>query len=155
MTDERFKRLLALRKEAANLERDLGLELDAYHVPEIVDPLGLAAHRLLCEFGRDVIGIHSPNGKYLFVSGNCHRLLGWRPEEMIGRHPEDFFYDDEQPDAQPTHITYQHRCGDGSFKWVRTHVRENVVGETTQLVTITQDIHEEHVRGVLLHSYMN
>lgn len=143
--DPRFRRLLALRREAAELEQELGLELDTVSLPEIIDPLGLAVHRLLCEMGRDMVAIHSTDGKFQFVSGNAKHLFGYHPEDLIGHHPEEFFADPALYEATPGHITYLFKCADGTHKWVRTSVRENFIGERRQLVTMTSDIHEQHL----------
>ena len=143
--DEKFALLLEHRQHAARLERDLGLELDYYNVPAATTPGGIAVHQLLCEFGRDMIGVHEPDGSFAFVSGNCHALFHWRPEEIIGKHPEDFFQELLSYPTTPKFITYRFRCGNGTTKVVRTQVKETYVGDQRQLLTITQDINEQYV----------
>ncbi len=54
-----------------------------------------AQFRLLAENSSDMISRHDSQGTFLYVSPSCHTLLGYKPEELIGKgvltlvHPED------------------------------------------------------------------
>lgn len=52
-------------------------------------------YQMLCEHCSDMISHHDPDGRFLYVSGICSELLGYDPDELVGRnafdliHPED------------------------------------------------------------------
>jgi two-component system cell cycle sensor histidine kinase/response regulator CckA len=106
----------------------------------------------------DMIARHDPDGVCLFVSPACRTLLGYEPEEMIGRrvfgiiHPEDL--DDIVEDvsklmsepAAKSH-TCRLRRKDGEYIWVETTGRrlftsgKDSVGPL-EIITVTRDITE-------------
>ena len=78
----------------------------------------------------DVIAIVDGDGIYRYHSPNVERLLGWRPDEIVGRSAWDFVHPDDldlalarfravmdEPNASAT-IECRYRCKDGSYKWV-------------------------------------
>ena len=81
-------------------------------------------YRLLAENSTDMISRHDPNGTYLYVSPACRTLVGYEPEELIGRSPYDFVHPDDLVRISTTHstilqssdtstITFRGRCKDG------------------------------------------
>ncbi len=44
----------------------------------------------------DLICRHSPQGNFLYVSPACYSLLGYEPEELIGRSAAEFFHPDDR-----------------------------------------------------------
>ena len=50
----------------------------------------LRQYRLLAEHSTDMISRHALDGSYLYVSPASRDLLGYEPEEMIGRDSADF-----------------------------------------------------------------
>ncbi|HEY46371.1 MAG: hypothetical protein AMJ88_06635 [Anaerolineae bacterium SM23_ 63] len=113
---------------------------------------------LLAEQSTDMIARHDPDGICLFVSPTCRTLLGYEPEEMIGRrifgliHPDDL---DEFVEGmtkllvEPTAKSYTYRLHrkDGDYIWVETTGRriitssEDSVGPI-EIITVTRDITE-------------
>ncbi len=113
---------------------------------------------LLAEQSTDMIARHDPEGVCLFVSPTCRTLLGYEPEEMIGRrifgliHPDDL---DEFVEGmtkllvEPTAKSYTFRLHrrDGDYIWVETTGRriitsgEDRVGPL-EIITVTRDIAE-------------
>ncbi len=51
--------------------------------------------RLLAQNALDVISLHDPQGRYVYISPSCERVLGYVPDDLTGRdayelvHPED------------------------------------------------------------------
>ncbi len=48
--------------------------------------------RLLSENSKDVVCLHHIDGSYLYVSPSAYRLLGYKPDELVGRNPYEFFH---------------------------------------------------------------
>jgi PAS domain S-box-containing protein len=47
-------------------------------------------HRLLIDNATDMISRHMPDSTIIYTTPSCERMLGYRPEEMIGRMAGDF-----------------------------------------------------------------
>jgi PAS domain S-box-containing protein len=106
--------------------------------------------RLLTENASDLVSILTPDGRLRYVSPAAQRLLGYAPEEVIGRHMSDFYPAEESEDveralaralAEPeaTHtLTHRLRHKDGSWRDFETLGRNL--------------LHEPAVRGIVLNS---
>lgn len=90
---------------------------------------------LLAENSRDMISRHSPDGIFLYVSPSCKSLIGYTPEELIGRNTYKFLhYDDvnklkkafnrrkSSTDHYQT-VTYRIRRKEGDYRWFESNVR--------------------------------
>ncbi len=115
-----------------------------------------ARYRFLADNALDVISLHDATGRYLYASPAVHRMLGFRPEEMVGcgggvfLPPED---QDRMGEAtrrlaagEVTALTMQHRLRkkDGGFLEVET-VSSSVPGGrggAPRIVRITRDLTE-------------
>jgi PAS domain S-box-containing protein len=88
--------------------------------------------RLLAENSTDMISRHDMNGVYRYVSPACRTLLGYEPEEMVGRsafefiHPEDIASVETSRSriinqrAAPTTL-FRLRRKDGEYIWMETN----------------------------------
>jgi PAS domain S-box-containing protein len=54
-----------------------------------------ARYRQLVEHGRDLIALHDPDGRFVYVSPAAQAILGYRPEELVGADPYDFYHPDD------------------------------------------------------------
>jgi PAS domain S-box-containing protein len=111
-------------------------------------------YRLLAENATDMISRHDPKGVYLYASPVCHSLLGYKPEELVGRNAYEFFHPDDLEAIRESHSTilegptisslgYRIRCKDGDYLWVETTsktVRDPDTGQVEEIVAITRDI---------------
>ncbi|GAB3195669.1 PAS domain S-box-containing protein [Pontibacter aydingkolensis] len=112
--------------------------------------------RLLSENSKDLISLHEPNGRYIYVSKACKELLGYEPEELIGRMPLDILYPDDiellgqkgNTDYLLEHknIFVQHRLlrKDGTVQWVETNIKPilDADGEVIKIQSAVRDISE-------------
>ena len=112
--------------------------------------------RVLTENAWDIVHMLSSDGVILYMSPSVERVLGYRPEEMVGRHGRDFVHPDDRPRAEDalredvTHpgtrrrLDLRLRHKDGS--WRETEVMGQVVrdasGETVAIVN-THDVTEQ------------
>lgn len=87
--------------------------------------------RLVTENMHDLVCLHHPDGRYLYVTPSSQALLGYTPEELIGRSPYEFLHPNDQErvrqeahqqnlQGQPTLITYRIRHKDGTYIWLET-----------------------------------
>ena len=56
-----------------------------------------AQYRLLTENVPDMISRHAPNGRILYVSSMSYTLLGYEPESLLGRYPQEYIHPDDLP----------------------------------------------------------
>src|SRR3712207_774384 len=103
-------------------------------------------YRLLAEHSTDMISKHTPSGVYTYASPACRSLLGYDPEELVGRDAYEFFHPDDFEEIQRTHsailerpdtytVAYRIRRKDGSYIWFETTsrtVREAQTGEVLE-----------------------
>jgi two-component system cell cycle sensor histidine kinase/response regulator CckA len=52
-------------------------------------------YRLVVENTRDLVGIFDPDGRFLFASPSHAAVLGYSPEELVGRHASEFRHPDD------------------------------------------------------------
>jgi diguanylate cyclase (GGDEF)-like protein/PAS domain S-box-containing protein len=114
-----------------------------------------ARFRLLAENMSDLVCLHQPDGRYLYVSPSCEMLLGFSPEELIGLSPYQFFHADDVERIRleahhpllrgdPISTTYRFRKKSGDYIWLETLAKPilNEVGQVIQLQTTSRDVTE-------------
>ena len=113
-----------------------------------------ARFRLLAEYSTDMISRHDPEGAFLYVSPACHSLLGYRPEELVGRSAFDFLHSEDIPSLQYTSeffrehhsaytISFRMRTKDGTYAWLETTSRgivDPITGILVEIHAATRDI---------------
>jgi PAS domain S-box-containing protein len=113
-------------------------------------------YRLLAEHSTDMISKHTPEGFYTYASPACRSLLGYDPEELVGRDAYEFFHPNDLEEIKRTHsailerpdtyaVGYRIRRKDGSYTWFETTsrtVRNPDTGEVLEIVTVSRDITE-------------
>lgn len=114
--------------------------------------------RLITDHTSDFISRHKASGdlNYLYASPACKALLGYEPEEMLGKeglhfvHPEDHskLYDyllmiENNPSDSET-VIFRFRCKDGTYMWSETICRYTYddQGELEYIVAVSRDITE-------------
>jgi PAS domain S-box-containing protein len=63
----------------------------------------IARHQLLAELSSDFLFRLAPDATFLVVSASAQRLLGYEPQEMIGRSSYDFVHPDDLAAARQNH----------------------------------------------------
>ena len=111
-------------------------------------------YKRLAENMSDLVALHSPDGRYLWVSPSAERILGYSPEELVGTDPYDLCHpDDVESIWSKTHqpvvkkngnilIRYRIRRADGEYIWFETLARpiEDDTGAVVELHTTSRDI---------------
>jgi two-component system cell cycle sensor histidine kinase/response regulator CckA len=113
-----------------------------------------AQQRLLSDYIRDLITVSNADGICIYASTSSQSMLGWEPEEIIGRPLSDLVHPDDFPQLQRTfenHFTDRnesvlvHRLlkKDGTHLWSETTSktrRDPTTGLPADIVSTTRDI---------------
>jgi PAS domain S-box-containing protein len=108
--------------------------------------------RLLAENATDIVSRHAPDGTFLYVSHACRRLLGYEPEELVGRSAHEFMHPDDaaavrlprDPVARYS-ATFRYRRKDGTYAWFESlgrAVPEETTGAVTEFHAVSRDVTE-------------
>jgi len=102
--------------------------------------------RLLAENASDMITRINIKGQMFYVSPACQTILGYAPEELIGRrsfemiHPEDLpMIKDvlrQSPENHAYTVAYRARRKDGSFVWLETSARAVMDEDTNEIIEV-------------------
>ncbi|WP_061230758.1 PAS domain-containing sensor histidine kinase [Leptospira weilii] len=89
-------------------------------------------YKFLIERSPELISFHDPDGIFLYVSPSVTSILGYQPEELIGKNPYDYFSpldksrifeNSHQPilkGKEIEHVEYQFLRKDGKYVWLQT-----------------------------------
>jgi PAS domain S-box-containing protein len=103
-------------------------------------------HRLVSENSHDFIALHSSDGKYIFVSPAVNELLGFEPEELLGKsdlnliHPEDMervkvVQENAFAGLVVPSIEFRMKRKNNSFLWVEGYIKP-VLSDDKKIVQI-------------------
>lgn len=113
-----------------------------------------AYHQLITENTADMISKHDPDGIFLFVSPASLRVIGYRPEELIGRNAYDYFHPDDVDAIRTSHceifkapivytVPYRFRHKDGHYVWVEATsrvVQDSETQKVREIIAATRDM---------------
>ena len=108
--------------------------------------------RLLARNSTDVVGLHEPDGSYLYLSPSVERVLGYDPYELLGTSPADIAHPSHRErvqracaraaDGEQARVSYRVRTRDGEFIWFETFVRAVDEIGSSHLQSSSRDISE-------------
>jgi len=117
-----------------------------------------AEYRVLADHSGDCLSRHDLDGRYLYVSPASEAILGYRPDELLGRtggelgfiHPEDASAVGElrlevvEGERATATAAWRILRPDGSVRWLETAVRSvpDADGDPYQVVAVTRDVSE-------------
>jgi len=112
-------------------------------------------YRLLAENSSDVVVLVDPDGTIEWVSPSIRDMLGWEPEEIVGRQSSDFVFADDRhrraavhshpSTVRPSTDEVRFRCSGGSYLWVSARMREvrDNDGRLSSMVVSIRDVHKQ------------
>jgi PAS domain S-box-containing protein len=125
----------------------------ALHPPAHADDLSRL--RRLIEHSTDMLSRHAPDGTCLYTSPACRELLGYEPEELIGRsgfvfvHPDDLEDIAQQQDdilagSRLHTILCRVRHKEGREVWMEStvHALRDPEGSVVELLSSSRDVSE-------------
>ena len=118
-----------------------------------------ARYRLLAENSTDVIGCYGADATFTFMSPAIRAVLGYEPEELVGRRTTDFMHPDDikrvmklfaaylvaGPGSDPIQFEYRARHRDGMWVWLEAHpkaIYSPVTGEFVEFQDTVREISE-------------
>ena len=112
-------------------------------------------YRLLAENSTDIISTHDLEGIYLYASLACRNLLGFGPEELVGRSAYELIHPDDRDEVarvhsailarpEPVMVCFRILHKDGSFSWCESSARavRNPDTGDLEIQCVTRDISE-------------
>ncbi len=128
-----------------------------YESKQIEDALKASEEKfsLLAKNATDIISLHSVNLNYLYVSDSVKIIMGFEPEELIGKSVSDFIHPEDIEYVKSRYATmhsrtsieyskYRHKKKDGTYCRVETaaNFTFDKDGKISGLVANTRDISE-------------
>ncbi|MBN3896770.1 MAG: PAS domain S-box protein [Nostoc sp. NOS(2021)] len=115
-----------------------------------------ACFRLLAENSTDIISRHTVDGILLYVSPACYTVLGYQPEELVGRPSREVVHTDDVAEIARNYpvnadlpdiytITHRARHQDGDYIWLETTlraIRDRQTREILEMQASSRDITE-------------
>jgi PAS domain S-box-containing protein len=113
-------------------------------------------YRLLAEHATDMISRHSPDGAFLYASPASRTLLGYEPEELVGRDPFEMVHPEDMAATRKANevlvqrpvvytVTCRSRRKDGAYVWLEITCRsihDRTTERVTEIVATTRDVTE-------------
>ena len=98
-------------------------------------------HRLLADNATDMILAFGPDGRITYVSPASNELIGYPPEEIVGREPQEFVHPDDRrtvarararigTEGETITVTSRLRHCAGHYVWIEARVRRVLDPET-------------------------
>ncbi len=101
----------------------------------------------------DMLCVHAPDGKFIYVSPAALQLGGYEPHELYGKDPYELFHPEDIAAITNSHTTslsgqfvqsviYRWRRKDGQYVWLESATTPifDAAGNIQNLVTISRDI---------------
>jgi diguanylate cyclase (GGDEF)-like protein/PAS domain S-box-containing protein len=117
---------------------------------------GESRYRLLTEHATDLISGHAPDGTYRYASPACEALLGYRPEDLVGRSLADLLHPQDREDLLKTSlpqslllssgpVVYRVRHAEGHYIWFETRSKalcDPTTQQVQEIIAVSRDITE-------------
>jgi PAS domain S-box-containing protein len=124
-------------------------------------------YRLIAENMRDLITLHNPDGSFKYVSPSVKELLGYTPEEMLGKLPTDFSNENDiqllkkalisgLKRTSKSPIEYRMKKKNGEEVWLETLIQPSIsyTERVSEIQAVSRDITERKmVREALRNAY--
>ncbi|KAB3527451.1 PAS domain S-box protein [Alkaliphilus serpentinus] len=111
----------------------------------------------------DLVTFHDADGTYIYLSPSCKKILGYRPEELIGTNAFNLFYHEDLEAISKSHsvitntdssysVIYRIKRKDGKIIWFETTSRSirDKDGKVEQLICVSRDISERKMDEIKL-----
>lgn len=120
-------------------------------------------YRLLADNASDVIAVYNDEGVFTYLSPSIRELLGYAPEELIGRSSYDLMFAEDRQrvaakfavagrSSEPVAVEYRALTKDGQTRWLeaRPRFRRDEAGRLTEIHDAVRDVTERREREAAL-----
>ncbi|WP_192821298.1 PAS domain S-box protein [Rufibacter sp. LB8] len=120
-------------------------------------------HSALVEQGADMLALMNSEGTYTYIGGSTTRLLGYAPEEMVGKSALEFIHPDDLAFLQEKLMQvldqeeflrisgFRFKAKDGSWRWIDTTASNQLHNPSIQaLVISSRDISDQMINNIRL-----
>lgn len=121
-------------------------------------------YRLLAEHISDVIVLHKIDGTYAYISPSIKAIIGYSPEELLGKTPYRYIHEEDIPRVRQLHkdiitkrdpafVSYRAKRKDGSYLWLETAIKaiyNEQTGKLSEFVSVSRDVQERRKTDELL-----
>lgn len=121
--------------------------------------------KLMADNMIDMVALHEPDGTYTYISPSVEDILGYKPEELLGKSPYPLFHEEDierieseshrQAIAGKKVISteYRIRKKNGDYIWFDTNTMPiiDVSGQVIKLQTVSREITEKKENELALH----
>ncbi|MEX0724099.1 MAG: PAS domain S-box protein [Gracilimonas sp.] len=141
-----------IRNDAGEVTHFIGIQNDISKLIAIQGELQHEKdmHQLVTNNSTDMITRHSLDGTYLYVTPSSEQLLGYTPEELIGKNAFDLIHPEDKKKVGEAHkilhensaekdtitTSYRKKTKSGEYKWVETISRGTINSEDNSIVEI-------------------
>ena len=121
-------------------------------------------YRMLAEAMADVVSLHDPDGRFLYVTPSIFRLTGFTVEETLACDPRGIVHPDDHAvvfegvglvnlDANSHRVEWRRLCRDGSYLWLETTVTviHDADGAVYRSVCCSRDMTQRKQAEAVLH----
>ncbi|MBB5660418.1 PAS domain-containing protein [Brevundimonas halotolerans] len=120
-------------------------------------------YRLLADHASDVIAVYGADGRFTYLSPSITELLGYLPDELLGKTPYDLIAPEDQArvasefaaaarSKSALTVEYRVRSKDGRSRWLEARPRfhRDEAGKVIQITDSVRDVTERREREVAL-----
>ncbi|TVU52203.1 MAG: response regulator [Arthrospira sp. PLM2.Bin9] len=146
--------------ELSGLGKTINQMLEALEQANIQSQDSEERYRIMAEYSTDLITRHSRRGFIRYASPACSLLLGYEPESLIGKHPNQFLHPDDLNTLSKTYeivltqkvsytLTYRIRHKNGEYIWFETTSRaiyHPETGRVQEILGVSRDISDRKQR---------
>ncbi len=105
--------------------------------------------RKIAEFSCDLISIHDENGKFVYASDASKTILGYEPEDLIGRNPAEIIHEEDivkvleyrqsilDGGKGKDFVLYRMRHSNGSWVWFESRSKSFTSGDKGLLLMVS------------------
>ncbi|PZO06535.1 MAG: hypothetical protein DCF28_01610 [Alphaproteobacteria bacterium] len=120
-------------------------------------------YRLLADHASDVIAVYDADGTFSYLSPSIFELLGYRPDELIGKTPFDLIVADDRfrviaefaeaaKSTMPSTVEYRALTRGGQTRWLEARPRfhRNEEGKVVEITDSVRDVTDRREREAAL-----
>jgi len=114
-------------------------------------------YRLISENINDLVFILDTNGKFVYCNESFKKIMGYTPEELIGKTPLDYVHPEDTQDVLNDFRSgvkgysginvSRFKCKDGKYKWFESigNISYDEEGKPIRMFTVSRDITERKI----------